>query len=411
MPVWAALLMTLALVASACGDDDDGGETAAPASTSGSAETTTSSAGQKATGEPIKIGSIVEVDSKIFSSPEVVAAHDAYAEYVNEELGGVNGRPIEIVNCDDHGDPGQNAGCAQQLIDDGVVAFVDNTTSQLGSNGMPLIEAAGIPAVGGSPQSGAEYSSDYNFPTIGGGAGTYPAISVYFAENGAKTMNIVYPDIAPGKASAEGAAAAFEAAGGEEAFLVAFDPAAPDFTPALTTATANGADVTVLLTSQNWAVRLVQAADIAGLEGDLVLPGAANTPEVIEAAGPAIEGAFFSSAFLLPTDDDPEVREFVEVMERYAPDLEIREKVQNSAASVDLLVRMMERAEEEAGEITPASILAALSSVAEESLLMAHAWGPELAPAQLPKVWNPYYVIVRYQDGEYSQVSDWVAGL
>ena len=71
-----------------------------------------------ASGEPVVIGvaDFAEYPADPYTS--------AMAEFVNAELGGIDGRPIEIVQCDGEQDP---AGCAEQLAGNpDVVAVLEN---------------------------------------------------------------------------------------------------------------------------------------------------------------------------------------------------------------------------------------------------------------------------------------------
>ena len=151
------LLATGALLFAACGDDS-GSSTATTASggaatTAGGGAATTAAGGtattaaggtaastniqkpgecgmgtgQKATGDPIKIGSInTNVPGIDFTWISSMAK--AYFDCVNDN-GGINGRPIQYIEEDEHIDPAEIAGLAKKLAEqDGVLGFVGNTS-------------------------------------------------------------------------------------------------------------------------------------------------------------------------------------------------------------------------------------------------------------------------------------------
>jgi branched-chain amino acid transport system substrate-binding protein len=129
-----ALLAGLALFAAACGDSNDdssGGsaakETATPAKAAGPAAKCGLGNGQKATGEPIKIGSLATKQPGTDFS-EIPRTTEAYFKCVNDN-GGINGRPVQMVLETEQTDPGQAASLAKKLIEtEKVVGIVGNTS-------------------------------------------------------------------------------------------------------------------------------------------------------------------------------------------------------------------------------------------------------------------------------------------
>ncbi|WP_344665912.1 ABC transporter substrate-binding protein [Catenulispora yoronensis] len=122
------------------------------------------------TATSIKIGMIDSVDSLLgpdtFSGPRYGA--QAFFKAL-DAAGGVNGRQITVVACDDQGLGGTDVSCAHKLIDqDKVFAFSGN--SAFAYDGASYISAKGVPDIGGEPISNAYdryphlysiYGSDY----------------------------------------------------------------------------------------------------------------------------------------------------------------------------------------------------------------------------------------------------------
>jgi branched-chain amino acid transport system substrate-binding protein len=64
--------------------------------------------------------------------------------------GGINGRSVRLVSCDDHGDGGRNNECVHQLIDnDKVFALVSNAIFRY--DGAAYVQSKGVPDVGSQP--------------------------------------------------------------------------------------------------------------------------------------------------------------------------------------------------------------------------------------------------------------------
>ena len=146
--------MAFALVAAACGDDEDDApftadEPAAPAPADEPADEPmdepadepadepmdepadepmdepADSAMADESMEPVKIGMIAQVE-ELMAFPEVPAVAQAYVDYFNAELGGVNGHPIELVVCGAGDAVESHIACAQQFVNADDVHLVMN---------------------------------------------------------------------------------------------------------------------------------------------------------------------------------------------------------------------------------------------------------------------------------------------
>ena len=395
-PMWAwllALLGALALFATACGDDDTTTATDEPAP-SGETE---ADAAPAPTGEPVKLGSVLTINNPAWSNNNVRLVQEAWADYVNSELGGINGRPLEVISCDDEGDPGKTTACVQDLIDEGVVAFVNNSSLVFGANALPVMEAEGIPNIGGWPISPPEYSSALNFPTAPGASGSYPSLAAFLASEGAESLALVYTDTPSGHGVADQIGALWADLTGGEFTGVSFDPTAADFAPTLTRVNDADPDGVILAVGEGAAGRMFQAAAIVGLDARIAATSTAATQAVFEAAGDAVEGVVFSVA-TLPAgfDSDEDVQRYNEIMAEFAPDVELSPQSGVAASSIQYAVDILMSVE---GEVTSESIIAALDGATVEPF-MSHSLSPDLAPAALPRVWNPYNMIVEYTGGE-----------
>ena len=90
-----------------------------------------------------------------------------WEKWVNSH-GGVQGRPVKIIQVDDGGDPGKHAAAVRKLIrEDRVVAFIGNIAPFTLSAGMPLLEEAGVAAIGGDGGDAAWFHSPNAFPING----------------------------------------------------------------------------------------------------------------------------------------------------------------------------------------------------------------------------------------------------
>lgn len=139
--VAAALAVACVFSVVSCGDDsgsDAGGGT------------TASGPGIKASGAPIKIG-LFNPSKGPATQAGVTTGKNAAVDYINNQIGGIQGRPIEVVDCGiDNTSPESTISCANQFVQAGVVAAIDGYNAE-SSAAMPILTSAGIPLVGQIP--------------------------------------------------------------------------------------------------------------------------------------------------------------------------------------------------------------------------------------------------------------------
>jgi branched-chain amino acid transport system substrate-binding protein len=74
-----------------------------------------------ASGTPVKVGFISDGRTPSIDNSAMAPAAKATVEYINDYMGGIGGRPIDLVTCETAGDPGKATDCANQLVQENVV--------------------------------------------------------------------------------------------------------------------------------------------------------------------------------------------------------------------------------------------------------------------------------------------------
>jgi branched-chain amino acid transport system substrate-binding protein len=121
-------------------------------------------------GEPIVIGQINPVESTTVSIPDGARSARMAVEAINAN-GGVQGRPLVIIQCDEKNDPNAASACAQKLVnEDNVIAMVGNCCLQ-GPSVYPVLEAAGVANFGPGVSSTDDLQNELSFPFGAGFAG------------------------------------------------------------------------------------------------------------------------------------------------------------------------------------------------------------------------------------------------
>lgn len=165
-----ALVAVLGLAISACGDDGDGSATPGEDVPSEDVTSTEGSGGDDASddtataasGEPIKVMSITTLNANGPTYENIAITAELAADHINSN-GGINGRPIEVVVCDERFDPAVAATCARQAVEEGVVSVVGSFT-YFAESIVPVIAESDITWFGACcPISPSELSSPHSF--------------------------------------------------------------------------------------------------------------------------------------------------------------------------------------------------------------------------------------------------------
>jgi branched-chain amino acid transport system substrate-binding protein len=284
----------------------------------------------EATGEPIQIGVQNLEGDPNGSFPEFSLAIQAAADYVNAELNGLGGRPIEIVLCKSIVSPDDSQRCANELSADGVEMAV--STINFFGNHFSIYQGSDIPVVVVTPITIADFTSTgvYAIGAGGGCLGVHTGL-VQFATDEIQelegievnTIGIPWADTPPGVVCfndleakpvdvINGSEPGDSARAGENPDLVRVDvavaPALPDATPQATTILEADPDVIIFSGQGADCWNLVDAFGRLGwtpADIPLVLSGSCTDFTAMEAAGDLIDGIYMTGSvngLLVPLD-------------------------------------------------------------------------------------------------------------
>ncbi|MFJ3672112.1 ABC transporter substrate-binding protein [Streptomyces sp. NPDC090106] len=116
--------------------------------------------------DTIKVMTWAPMDTRATNKPGMPAFAQAYARWVNSQ-GGIDGRKLQVLVCNDHNDTVSAARCAQRAADENVVAVV-GSYSQHADAFLPTLESADIPYIGGFGITNSEFDSPLSYPVNGG---------------------------------------------------------------------------------------------------------------------------------------------------------------------------------------------------------------------------------------------------
>jgi len=422
-----AVAIAFALIAAACGDDDGAATTtAAPGTTTTAAPgttaatTTTAAPGTTAATtttaapvntEPILLGIINQENTPAGDFSNIREAMEAATEYVNNDLGGVDGRPLELTVCTTDASPEAAALCATEMVEKGVVAVLPGIDFGSAAS-IPILEEANIPYVGGVPLLPPEFGSPISFQFIGGSAAAFPGQARYVAlEQKPDKVVIIHTDNPPGLGAATALLQTPLAAFGvTDVTLVAEAADAADFTPVVAAAAAEDPDVIMVLFADFGCSLIMQAKEALGVTAQMWYPGSCASAAVLESGGAGAEGAWFNSETLYFGADDPEVAIYREKIAEYAPEGHaLAGFSQDGFLSIMNVYELF--TEIGADNISSESLIAALQGAVDHHSFMAHSYTCDgTVSAAGPAICSDTVRIVQVQNGEIVDVlGDWLS--
>src|SRR3954469_17518598 len=129
--------------------------------------------GAAAAGPVVKIGMIAPITSPTAANPDQGEAFKAAVAAFNKRGGiGTSGTRMQAVVCDTKGDSNGEVDCARKMVDEGVVATVNDLAYNNPSGVADVLQSAGIPRVG-SGTTGTETPDSLTFPLSTGIVGAY----------------------------------------------------------------------------------------------------------------------------------------------------------------------------------------------------------------------------------------------
>jgi branched-chain amino acid transport system substrate-binding protein len=274
----------------------------------------------EAHGETIRIGHINQEDVPIGSFPEVRLGAETAVGFINAELGGVDGRPVELVECIANFSVEGSQKCAQDMVQAGVVAVTGGL--DITSNGsIPVLEQNGIPYVGGIPVNYDEMQSPISFQFSGGSPGAMTAFAEDAIERGYDRVAVVYADFGPVESAARHYAVRVLESAGIDVDVISYPLLANDLLPVMTEAGAHDPDAIFMFAADAACVRAMRTRVDLAIDADLYMVGSCADPTILEEAGPAADGLVFNIEGPLDMDTGTvDGAMYFEASRRYGPE-------------------------------------------------------------------------------------------
>ena len=376
--VWrllAAVLLALSLIAAACGDDDDDG--GGGDGDGGGSETTAPvedvlGEPNEASGEPVKVGLITEGGSEAIGSQSALTETGAEVavQYANEYLGGIGGRPIELVTCGNQATPAGAQDCANQMVEQGVVAVTLPFTG-FGAATAPVLTGAGVPYLTGSGNSAEELSTPGAFALTGGFPGSLGAFAQHAKGEGFGKFAMVVIDVPSATQAADQLGGIVFGNAGVEFETITAAPGTPDLIPQLQAAVDSGADAIGVTGDVTFCTSFLQAYQTLALDVPKYVIAPCVDPTVIESLGDVLAGSYLATTTASEGED---IDIYGAIVTKYAgdedvdPDPSVSVGVAAGTMAIMNLVRAMEGL---TGEVTKDTVMEQMKAASEVPLWLA----------------------------------------
>lgn len=303
-----AATATVTVAACAAEPEDDASTPTDPAST---APTSSSDSDVG----PVRIGYISQ-EKELLSIVEAREAAEAGVAYVNAELGGVDGHPLEMEVCPVGDSPESAVACAQQFVnDESVVMVITSTYSD--PTVLGITSEAGLPTIGTSTtpldwQVPAAWSFDAGVPSLVQGA------TVFLSETLAASSTVFLCADDPGVLElCEIGAELFGELGVEVDQIVPVSLEQADYTGTIAAAGIDGIDAVTVVLDRSQCLPVAEALALADASKPVLSFDACLRPELLTSA--EIDGWYEMVASALPTaSEDPAVLEGQRILDTYA---------------------------------------------------------------------------------------------
>jgi branched-chain amino acid transport system substrate-binding protein len=383
-PLAAALAVATCLVLGACGSDSTTAGSSSPSAatqppasssdTSGTSEPSDSSTSSSAatqpsdtspgtsaaavpSGPPVKVLLIRDGEGTPVNIPQISDAANAAANAINA-AGGIQGRPLQVDECNSKLDPNAAADCARQGTSGDYAAIVGTLTSNDGSI-VPIAESADVPLVGIIPTTQASYGSPDSFPISGGSSVRAIAMAKAVTAAGAKKVSILYIDVAAAAAFVPVLEGGVTSNGATLGKSVGVPAGTPDMSSYVANALSDDVDGVILFTTAPDAVKMVQAIRNSGGENVHIAFAVSNADDLVQALGADADGLITATPNRQTSETTyPGVKQYVDEMEASNFSPANNEYAINAWASVHLFAQVASTLT----DITPQTVKTAMET-------------------------------------------------
>ncbi|QBJ97282.1 hypothetical protein ERC79_16020 [Rhodococcus sp. ABRD24] len=269
-----------------------------------------------ATGNPIKVGQILPIEAGGVSVGSQAAGMKASIAALNDR-GGVEGRPLELIQCDSMGNPNKEVDCANTMVTEGVTATLADFTPASPESVSQILATAGIARIGMNPMNIADFTSPNVFTPFSGSLLTLYGNVDALVSQGKTKLSLMRPDVPVAAMLSKMLAPAVQAKGAEIVNEVAVGAGATDYTQFIAAAERNGAQGVIMALTATEANQIAEAFEQLGSKLGFALAATGFTQTDLQNLGTFATSSIYTSPVPAPsssTDQFPGLVPFLEDM-------------------------------------------------------------------------------------------------
>ena len=362
---------------------------------------------EAASGSPITLGMVNQENTAAGSFPELSQAVQAAIEFVNEELGGVDGHPLELEVCNTNFSTEGSTACAQQFVEAGVPAVLGGI--DVFGTAVETLADNGIPYIGGIPISTPSVRSENSFQWSGGSWGAAVAFADHaIRELEAEKVAIVYGEFGSITESAQYAEKVLKDAG-VAVQMVPYPILATDISSPLSAAVSGDPDAVMVMAADTGCKPAFQGMEASGSDAQVFYMGACAAPTILaDVDTSASDGGIFNVEGPIDRETPgPDFTLYGSVIDRYGDGLDpVGAGTVSFRSFMNLYAVLREIG---ADDLTPEAIIDSLSAKVAEPSFMGHDYTCDGEQFDgLPAMCSPQQILAVVNDRELTQVGDWV---
>lgn len=370
----------------------------------------TSSANESSGDGPIKIGIMLPIDAQGFTIKGSLATAEIATMAINDQ-GGVNGRKVELVPCDDKNDASTAATCAQKLLREEEVVALAGTASLVSAPLYPVLQSANTVSFGNYPLTPPDLQNERSYTFNGGIAGWGPVAGAIDSEGLRKA--VVITTQGPAADAIYPAVKSVLQTQGVSSDLIAMPLQITNFAPIAAKVASLGAEAIVMATPVSQIYPIYQALKAQGLSSLPVhMSGANLTDDVIKNLTASSFKANFGLQFIADPTKSPVRKEYEDQVAKYGSQvggiLDYRNDLSvNSWLAVTKLAEILS----ELDKVDGPTLKAYLDKQSAFDTGLTHPLDfTKPASQQYPRSFNNWATAGELVDGEIVQKKvDWVA--
>jgi branched-chain amino acid transport system substrate-binding protein len=323
-PVVLAGVTAVAMLVAACGSSGSPGSGASPAKSASptssaptaSAASSALGAPDKATGAPVAVGIITDGGSGAIGTAALVEQGAKMGvAYANAYKGGLVGDKINLIVCENQSTPAGGQACANQLVQDKVVAVILPFTGQ-GATEVPTITKAGIPYITLSGSSNQELMTPGAYDLTGGYPATLGAYALSAKAHGYSKFAMLVENVPSAISGAELLGGLVFKNAGVAFKIIPVNPGTADMTPQLQAAASWGAKAIGMTGDVTFCGSFLKGYQTLSLTQPKYVLATCLDPSIFSALGSVLGGSYVTTTSNASSADDAL---YAAITEKYAP--------------------------------------------------------------------------------------------